>query len=61
MFKNKIYWSLVSLLLLLAVVTGILTRTSYAIEDVSLGNILEKADQIQVPVKRRSPLFIHLL
>ncbi len=48
MFKNKIYWSLVSLLLLLAVVTGILTRTSYAIEDVSLGNILEKADQIQV-------------
>lgn len=48
MFKNKIYWGLLSILLLLTIVTGILTRNSYAIEDVSLGNILEKEDQIQV-------------
>jgi hypothetical protein len=48
MLKNKVYYSLILLLILPAVVLGILNRFSYSIEEVSLGNLLESPANIQV-------------
>ncbi len=53
-FRKKIYLSLLIALLLLSVVVAILTRTSYAIADVSLGNILENEEQILVQLNEDS-------